>query len=305
MAHTAALAHRLLLGALALCALEPGDDADVTGTFEGGSQCWLLPEPVFETGGLAPIPPPAPRSPCPPEMAHIGRFCVDRHEAHLVTRDADDRVAVHPYYERPADGVTYEARSAPGFFPQAYVSRDEAAAACDAAGKRLCSYREWRRACQGPASRRYPYGDTEARGACNNGKEHLFSKVFGHDPRKWEHAAFNSPALNQEPGFLTLTGERAACASHDGVFDMVGNVHEWVADKVTMPFMEGLANDGIYRHSQPWRPGNAVFAGGFYATANEHGPGCHFVTVAHNRRYHDYTTGFRCCRDAHRGAASP
>lgn len=298
MAQTAELASRLLFGALAFCALEPGADGVAMGTFEGGSQCWLLPEPVFETRELAPPPPPAHPPPCPPEMAQIGLFCVDRHEAHLVVRDAHDALRLHPYYERPVTGVVYEARSAPGFFPQAYVSRIEATAACEAAGKRLCSHREWLRACQGPTGRRYPYGETEARGACNNGKEHLFSKVFGHDPHKWAHSAFNSPELNREPGFLTRAGEKTGCESEDGVFDMVGNVHEWVADTVTLPFMERLGNDGIYRHSQPWRPGNAIFAGGFYATASEHGPGCHFVTVAHNRRYHDYTTGFRCCADA-------
>jgi hydroxymethylpyrimidine/phosphomethylpyrimidine kinase len=38
--------------------------------------------------------------------------------------------------------------------------------------------------------------------------------------------------------------------------------------------------------------------GGFFSTKSEHGDGCTFTTAAHDVRYHDYSTGFRCCRDA-------
>jgi len=42
--------------------------------------------------------------------------------------------------------------------------------------------------------------------------------------------------------------------------------------------------------------GNGIFMGGFYSTTGELGPGCLFTTVAHDAGYHDYSTGFRCCR---------
>jgi len=43
--------------------------------------------------------------------------------------------------------------------------------------------------------------------------------------------------------------------------------------------------------------GKGVFMGGFFSTTNEHGSGCEFVTMAHEPKYHDYSTGFRCCKD--------
>lgn len=288
----------LLFSGLGLSALSP--EPPPATTWDGSSQCRLVAEPVVETGALPPPPPPIPPPvpPCPAEMARIGAYCVDRHEAHLVVVDAHGVETKHPFYERPVRGVRYEARSLPGEYPQAYVSRGEAAQACEAAGKRLCSVGEWRRACQGRSWQKFPYGNTEQRGVCNTGKEHLFGKIFGSNPHNWAHASFNSPELNKEPGFLTKTGEMQGCRSEDGVFDLLGNVHEWVSDPVTTAFMEQFKTDGNLRHEQPWRPGNAIFLGGFYATTNEHGPGCHFTTVAHNSRYHDYTTGFRCCADA-------
>ena len=40
----------------------------------------------------------------------------------------------------------------------------------------------------------------------------------------------NDPRLNQLEGTLTKTGERSSCTNGYGVYDMVGNVHEWVDD---------------------------------------------------------------------------
>ena len=51
----------------------------------------------------------------------------------------------------------------------------------------------------------------------------------------------------------------------------------------------------LYRH--PVNQGKGVFMGGFFSTLNQHGEGCDFVTMAHEPGYHDYSTGFRCCKD--------
>jgi formylglycine-generating enzyme required for sulfatase activity len=277
----------------ALSPLEP--DASEVATADGSAMCALPAEAVQLAARLRPPTPPT--RPCPPEMAHLGHSCIDRHEAHLVVvgRDGERR---HPHYERPEKGVRYQARSAEGVFPQAYISQLEARRACEAAGKRLCRLEEWRAACQGAKGAHFPQGDRPAAGACNSGKNHLMSQVFGSNPFNWSPAELNSPLLNKEPGYLARTGEHASCASPEGVHDLVGNVHEWVSDKVTLGLMEKIATEGVVRHKQPWRLGNGVFVGGFYATRDEHGPGCLFTTVAHSPRYHDYSTGFRCCADA-------
>lgn len=242
---------------------------------------------------------PADPPPCPDEMALVGRTCVDRYEAHLVVELAGV-LSPHPHYERPETGVRYLAKSAPGVFPQGYISAVEAKAACNASGKRLCSRREWLRACQDKGNQTYPYGPKGRRGVCNTGKLHLLPEVFGRRPvgglKYDEH--FNSPKLNQMPGFLAQSGEYTGCAGGRNIFDMVGNLHEWVSDKVDDRFMEQLDSEDVERREQPWSTGNGVFMGGFYSTTSELGPGCYYTTVAHEPRYHDYSTGFRCCADA-------
>src|SRR5690606_15544469 len=76
---------------------------------------WL---PPLDQETYGPEPPPPP---CPEGMVHIGRYCIDRYEAHLVVPVGEGEYRLHPHYERPPDGVDYEARNAEGVFPQAYI----------------------------------------------------------------------------------------------------------------------------------------------------------------------------------------
>jgi formylglycine-generating enzyme len=234
-------------------------------------------------------------------MALVGEVCVDRWEATLVTRDANAAPVDHPHSERPEHGVRYEAQSAPGKLPQAYVNRNEAESACANAGKRLCTLEEWFAACRGPKRTMYPYGETMKHGECNSGKTHLLSKWFGRDPRAWKYDEhFNNPRLDQEPGFLAKTGEYAACTNEYGVYDMVGNLHEWVSTPVDPKIAAVVPlTDGI-RIRLAKRAGNGIFMGGFFSTDNQHGEGCAFTTIGHQPTYHDYSTGFRCCAEAPR-----
>lgn len=234
-------------------------------------------------------------------MSRVGRTCVDRWEAHLVTASAsgDGLSTAHPHVDRPARGVRYEARSARGAFPQGYISQVEAAAACQNAGKRLCTMREWIRACEGRRGTTFPYGQRAAAGRCNSGKAHLLQRSFGVDSRRWKYDEhFNSPLLNAEPGFLAKAGEYAACSGEAGIFDLVGNLHEWVSDRVDQELVDHMLEEDVERNKQPWREGNGVFLGGFFSTTSELGPGCKYITVAHEPTYHDYSTGFRCCAAA-------
>lgn len=194
--------------------------------------------------------------------------------------------------------MTYVAQAAPNAYPQAYVNRIEAQAACEAAGKRLCTLGEWFRACKTTKGSLYPYGGKYERGACNSGKPHLLSQLFGRDAKKWkfmEH--FNSPALSAEPGFLAKSAEYSRCTNDRGISDMVGNLHEWVSDTVDhdLPNKVPLRDD--IRDKIGINMGHAIFMGGFYGNVNEHGEGCAYLTPGHGKKYHDYTTGFRCCRD--------
>lgn len=226
-----------------------------------------------------------PHSPCFEEQVHIladsqQSFCIDRYEAYLVELDADGREHPHSPYER-IDGRRVRAKTARDVVPQAYISQVEARQACENAGKRLCKPDEFIRACRGPGKNDlYPYGGQQRRpGACNEGKGSFVALVYGDDFFKLTYENFNDPRLDQLPNGLARTGSYRRCVSPDGVFDMVGNLHEWVD--------EGPDGNGHGR-----------FRGGWYGDAENNGPGCFYVTSAHEPTYHDYSTGFRCCADA-------
>ncbi len=216
---------------------------------------------------------------CPPEMARIAGFCMDRYEAHVVEVVDGGERAHSPYV--PVDGLAVRARAARGVVPQGYISQVQAAQACRAAGKRLCSAAEFALGCRGAdATNSYPYGgQVRVPGACNEGKGSSVPLFHGSDPAKWTYADFNDPRLNQWDGGLAPTGAYSRCASPAGLYDCVGNLHEWGDDP-------------------PDARGHGRFRGGFYGDAEVNGHGCRYVTSAHEPTYHDYSTGFRCCSDA-------
>lgn len=240
----------------------------------------------------------APPGTCPPFMVPIGKACIDRYENHLLVHNADGALEPYPHYQRPPAGMQFIAASRPGVKPQGYISRVEAQAACEAAGKRLCSATEWYGACRGDPPSTYGYGARFEPGRCNVGKPHLLSRLYGTNPGLWSYEEhFNDPRLLQEPQFLAATGQYAECVTSSGAHDLIGNLHEWVADiagpalAAKIPMLSAIRRT-LHRHR-----GKGVFMGGFFSTTSEHGRGCNFVTVAHEVKYHDYSTGFRCCRD--------
>jgi sulfatase modifying factor 1 len=213
--------------------------------------------------------------PCSGGMALVDdAFCVDRWEAALEAWDGAAWVARSPYQTLSA-GERVRAVSSSGLVPQGYISGDEAEAACEQAGKRLCSSAEWLAACRGPQGLTYPYGDGHIDGACNDAYAggHPVVDYFGTSEGVWDSAHMNDPGINQMAGTVAPGGAYSDCISASGALDLHGNLHEWVADA-----------DGSFR-------------GGFYADASINGAGCGYVTTAHDRGYHDYSTGFRCCAE--------
>ncbi|HEY1697358.1 MAG TPA: SUMF1/EgtB/PvdO family nonheme iron enzyme [Polyangiaceae bacterium] len=245
-----------------------GAGSDAAGTpGDGGGHTVLVPVVV--------------RSRCPdPTMILIGSFCIDPWEEYVVELDAAGNETPHSPYDA-VDGLTVRAKTAPGVVPQGYISQVQATAACVAAGKRLCSADEFHLACEGPdASNWYPYGgETHIPGYCNEGKGSMMPVLYGNDSASWTYADFNDPRLDQIDGGLAPTGTYPHCKSPYGVYDCVGNLHEWGSDPAD-------AN------------GHGRFRGGFYGDAEINGHGCLYVTSAHELAYHDYSTGFRCCADA-------
>jgi len=213
-------------------------------------------------------------------------FCIDRYEASLVQRSPDGTTLSPWPSNRPVDGS--EARivavSQRGVKPQGYISGAQAATACQRAGKRLCSPEEWVTACRGPKDTRYPYGNTRQAGVCND----RFGQPTGHPVQRlfretqprgtnaakmWTPAFMNDSRLDELPDTVAPSGAFPRCTNEYGVVDMVGNLHEWVADPA------------------------GTFLGGYFMDTLQNGQGCEYRTRAHAFTYHDYSTGFRCCSD--------
>lgn len=213
---------------------------------------------------------------CPPDMASIDdKFCVDKYEASLVEIMPSGEERAWPYFQ-PIEGHVVRAVSEKGVFPQGYINEKEAIDACGRSGKRLCKPEEWRTACKGPEQKKFGYSDQQKPGTCNDSGKSPMGVFFGEQiasGKAWTWENMNDPQLNQMAGGLTETGSHEGCTNGYGVYDMVGNLHEWVLDR------EG------------------TFQGGYYLDVTQNGDGCGYRTDAHAAWYHDYSTGFRCCAD--------
>jgi formylglycine-generating enzyme len=222
--------------------------------------------------------------PCPSEMVHVTDvdagldFCVDPYEGYVVEVTDGGEKQHSPFVV--VDGLSLRAKTARGVIPQAYISQVEATQACSAAGKRLCNKNEFAEFCRGPNPKNfYPYGgETHLAGDCNEGKGSSMTRFWGMNANAWTYAEFNAPIDNEWDGGLAPTASYPKCVSPWGVYDCVGNLHEWGSDPADTK-------------------GHGRFRGGFYGDAEANGPGCLYVTSAHELTYHDYSTGFRCCAD--------
>ncbi|MBI5607328.1 MAG: SUMF1/EgtB/PvdO family nonheme iron enzyme [Deltaproteobacteria bacterium] len=211
---------------------------------------------------------------CPAGMARIDpagkpSYCVDRWEAALQVVDSGAEFS--PYHNPGSVAVRAVAR--PGQVPQAYINGLQAKAACAAAGKRLCSDGEWLRACQGPSAWTYPYGAQKVPKACNDSRTvHPAVELYGTSDA-WIWSKLDNACLDQLPDSLAKTAAYSGCFSAEGLFDLMGNLHEWTADPA------------------------GTFRGGYFVDTVLNGPGCLYATTAHDTGHWDYSTGFRCCAD--------
>ncbi len=232
---------------------------------------------------------------CPEGMALTeraqGPYCIDRWEGTLVRVAPGGQETDWPN-NRSVDGHEAELRavSRPGRRPQGYISGLQAQRVCANAGKALCEVDQWVQACRGPEGWLYPYGQQRRAGVCNDRfkvlDRHpvpiLWRRDGGEpgDVLMWHPKFMNDPRLVTLEHTLTPGGALAGCMAEPGVYDQVGNLHEWVRDA-----------DG-------------TFMGGFFMDTYQNGEGCDYRTLGHGAEYHDYSTGFRCCADAEAVEAS-
>jgi hypothetical protein len=246
---------------------------------------------------------------CPPEMARVGSYCIDRWEVSTVDHRTGKELSpfyppvptllrfVHEYWSveagrmgdararllplPPVPAIEQESTFAPravsraGVVPQGYLSYYSARTACENAGKRLCREDEWVRACKGSSGRIHPYGDQFVVNACNVFRnQHPALTLHGNASLGHLDPRLNLVVEHDVGPLLRETGTSARCVSSwdKPVYDMEGNLDEWIEDP------EG------------------TFVGGFYARNTK--LGCEARVAAHAPVYYDYSLGTRCCRDA-------
>jgi hypothetical protein len=245
---------------------------------------------------------------CPPGMIKIPAatpYCIDKYEGMLVGIDAQGKPFPWSPYVNPGS-QRVRALSVPNVIPQAYMNKYQSAAACAEGGKRLCTYAEWLRACQGSQKTTYPYGNTREQNVDPNHPPASWDpQGDACDDARWVHAAveyfayfgesgsyvwshLTHPCIDQLPQGLDPTGWRTQCASQDGAMDMMGNVHEWIDERDV-----AVASGG----TRTVPAGHGAFAGGYYMDTWLNGPGCLYLTTAHYPDQIDESTGFRCCAD--------
>jgi formylglycine-generating enzyme required for sulfatase activity len=193
----------------------------------------------------------APEVLCDGRLAHR-RFCMDRYE--------------YPNLE--------------GVVPAVLADWHEAARACATEGKRLCSPEEWEFACEGTQMWPYPYGRERDATACN-----IDGKVDG-DALAALGDPLRAPEERQRADGRLPSGARSRCVSPFGVYDLTGNVEEWVDN------LQGSASADPFRSTRK---------GGHY------GPGparCRTASTANPPGARSPLAGFRCCAAA-RSAAAP
>jgi len=198
---------------------------------------------------------------CPPDMVAVcGAFCIDVYEA---SRPDATSTSAGTDESQP--------QSVPGAIPwySGALTPAEAATACAAAGKRLCTAQEWEAACTGVQERTYCYGDEYEPTVCNS-----IDAFCDEECGVYPQCHVDCPSDYK----VMPTGSFPGCVSWFIAYDLSGNVWEAVqSDDGTDHFRGGAFNCGDPALAH--KCGYDGLAAGSFPTAR----------------------GFRCCSDGDPG----
>ncbi|MGE0328815.1 MAG: formylglycine-generating enzyme family protein [Polyangiaceae bacterium] len=170
----------------------------------------------------------------------------------------------------------YEWPNKKGEVPYTLTSWEDAARMCNAVGKRLCTESEFNFACEGEEMRPHATGFERDDKKCNIDKPWHKRRKEMLPRAQCELNATCKAEMDRLDG-REPSGSREECVSPFGVYDMNGNVNEWV--------------------SMPWKsPGKrSAVKGGWWGPVRNR---CRPIVQSHGETYIGYEVGFRCCSDA-------
>lgn len=170
----------------------------------------------------------------------------------------------------------YEWPNQKGELPALLMSWVDAKKMCEEKGKRLCREAEFNFACEGEEMLPYTYGYVRDPEACNIDKAYRKRKK---KLAKYERC-MKRPDCKAELARLDQrvpTGSMPRCVSPFGVYDLNGNINEWVE----RPKQE--------------RPNRSGLKGGWWGPVRGR---CRPTVGFHKEDDYGYEEGFRCCQDA-------
>ncbi|MBW2457461.1 MAG: SUMF1/EgtB/PvdO family nonheme iron enzyme [Deltaproteobacteria bacterium] len=228
----------------------------------------------------------------PARTVHVDSFLLDRHEvsnqAYASCADAGQcrpAGALYPGFREPTQPVTG-------------VSWHDALRFCQVQGKRLPTEAEWEKATRGPDGESHPWGDAPA--SCERA---IVRNSAGRG------CGQRVPGVSGDVGRIAEVGSRPA--GRYGLYDMVGNAGEWVADWWTASYRVCGADCGGANPRGPCAgaypcPGHGfkVVRGGSWYWSADHATGFHRRRhTPSNAPFHHF--GFRCAADVSAQAAAP
>jgi formylglycine-generating enzyme len=170
----------------------------------------------------------------------------------------------------------YEWPNKKGELPALLMSWIDAKKQCEDIGKRLCTEEEFNFACEGEAMLPYTYGYKRDATKCNIDKAY----------RKREHKLLKYTSCMKKPQCKAElekldqrlpTGSMPQCVSPFGVYDLNGNINEWVMRPKQKP------------------PNRSGLKGGWWGPVRGR---CRPTVGFHKEEDYGYEEGFRCCKDA-------
>ena len=179
----------------------------------------------------------------------------------------------------PVDGLKVKAVSKRGVKPQGHISRNEAEVGVRERGQAPLHRRRVAPGLQGQAPDAVPVRRRAHRtGRCNDTGVSSFNHYYGSGG---DRAAAGDLHLRQH--------ERPAPQPDPGLAGADGLVPKLQERRSASTTWSATSTSGR-------RAKSGTFRGGYYLDTHINGDGCDYRTTAHAPTYHDYSTGFRCCK---------